>query len=211
MSNPIKPVKEQLVDLFNAALIQEGYEAAYVVGDVVFGEVTPYDEGTFDPTDHNSHNTSVEISVGEWLEQVQSRLHYTRYNLASLVGIRAPEFAGDADATSTYDVLDAINEHLGVELTVEDVEDLLIEDGVVTLKAIAQSLQVFGTATLTIEGVAPQARVASFSAPSEPTETTPPASEPTDSGDTSTETTGESSEGADDEGTNSTDGDGEQV
>lgn len=192
MSDPVKSIKEQLVDLFNAALIAEGVEAAYTVDDVTFGEVEAYDEGTFDPNSQTDHNTSVEVTVGEFLEQVTSRLHYTRYNLATLVGLRAPSFAGDADATSTYDVLDEVNEHIKVELTVEDVSDELVDDGLVTLKAIPQSLLVFGEATLVIEGgTNPQAR--GFVAPPAPEPTPEPTGE-TDGDEPTGETTGDEEE-----------------
>lgn len=199
MSDPVKSVKEQLVDLFNAALIREGVEAAYTVDDVTFGEVTPYDEGTFDPNNKDAHNTSVEVSVGEFLEQVTSRLHYTRYNLATLAGLRAPELDADADATSTYDVLLEVNDHLKVELEEEDLTDELIEDGVIVLKANPQSLQVFGQASLTIEGVQPQQRVAATIVPPpqapEQTETTPPVDSTQGESDEDEVTAGETSTG----------------
>lgn len=214
MSDPVKSVKEQLVDMLNASLVNEGIEAEYTVADVTFGEVTPYDEGTYDPTSLTGHNTSVVGSVGEFLEQVDFRLHYTRYNLHLLAGLRPHEFAADAEATSTYDVLAEINEHLKVELTEDDLVDELIEDGVVTLKAKPTSLQVFGETQLTIEGSAPQARVASFSVPSDigsgegegeasgeqsSSETTPPPDAPSEGSEPveSTDGEGESSDADD--------------
>ena len=48
MSEPIKSVGEQIVDMFNAALIQQGVEAAYTLEDLTIGAPVAYEPGSYD-------------------------------------------------------------------------------------------------------------------------------------------------------------------
>ncbi|WJJ55106.1 hypothetical protein [Xanthomonas phage RTH11] len=187
MSEPIKSVGEQIVDMFNAALIQQGVNAEYTLEDLTIGAPVAYEPGSYDETNPEAPNTSLPVTVGTGDDLISFNLHYTRLTIAGLLAPRASTIEGTGDESSTYDLLDAINELIKYELTVDDVTDELLVDtnGIVTvlIKADPASLAVSGQGTLVVEsGSAPQARVASFSEPTPPvdeTANTEPASEPT--------------------------------
>lgn len=155
MSNP-KPIKEQLIDLLNAALAQQGNPTVYVEADLTFGRPVAYDEGTVDTSEPDSFNTSIEVTAGEGLTEVKYRLHYHRYDLAHLASLRPSTInAALATESSTHDVLALINTHYGVPLLADDLEDDLFEsvdaDSYrVLLNATADSLGVIGSAALVI-------------------------------------------------------------
>ena len=186
MSEPIKSVGEQIVDMFNAALIQQGVEAAYTLEDLTIGAPVAYEPGSYDETNLEAPNTSLPVSVGTGDEKIDFNLHYTRLTVAGLLAPRATTIEGTGDESSTYDLLDAINELINYELSVDDVTDeLLVEtNGITTVvvKADPTSLAVTGQGTLVVEagGASPQARVASFSEPTPPADDETVADEPTD-------------------------------
>lgn len=149
MSQPL-PIKEQLVDLFNARLAQSGISTEYVEQDLTFAAPEAYDPGTIDESEPESANTSVLVTAGEGLEQVQYRLHYCRLNLARLASIRADVIEIGMSPTSTYDILEAVSDHLKFVLTEDDVSDELIDVDIVRLIADPTSLSVIGQCSFTL-------------------------------------------------------------
>ncbi len=149
MSNPTpKPIDEQLLDLFNAALAQSGNSTEYALEDLTFGTPVAYDPETIDPSEPEAHNTSLLVTAGEGLEQVTYNLHYTRLSLERLFAPRDPELLVSAVPDTTYPILEDISEHIGFVLSEDDVEDLEIVNGTVTVTAVPESLAVFGSATI---------------------------------------------------------------
>lgn len=145
MSQPL-PIKEQLVILFNTRLAESGISTEYEEEDLTFAAPEAYDPGTIDESEPESANTSVLVTAGEGLEQVQYRLHYCRLNLARLASIRAASIEIDGSPTSTHDLLAEVSAHIKFELTEDDVSDELIDDSIVTLIAEETSLSVIGQA-----------------------------------------------------------------
>jgi hypothetical protein len=149
MSEPL-PIKDQLVVLFNEKLAQSGIETEYVLNDLVFGEPEAYDPDTIDPAEPEGANTSILVTAGEGLEQIEYRLHYCRLDLARLASIRSHGIAIVGEPTSTHDLLTELSAHVKFELTEDDIDDLLIEDNVVSLVALSTSLAVIGQTSFTI-------------------------------------------------------------
>jgi hypothetical protein len=149
MSQPV-PIKEQLIDLFNARLLASGITTEYAEEDLTFGDPEAYDPETLDPAEPEGANTSILVTAGEGLEEIQYRLHYCRLDLARLASIRADEIEIDGSPTSTHDLLEELSAHVKFELTEDDLSDELIEDDVVTLIAEATSLAVIGQASFTL-------------------------------------------------------------
>jgi hypothetical protein len=155
MSNP-KPIKEQLVDLFNVKLVESGIEAEYVEADLTFAAPTAYDAETIDLNEPESANTFVLVTAGEGLTEVQYNLHYCRLDLAHLVSLREDFFAGSiAAGTTAHDLLDELSEAFGFPVTVDDVEDTALtnvtaEDATLVVTAKATSLSFTGTVAVTV-------------------------------------------------------------
>jgi len=155
MSNP-KPINEQLVDLFNAALAQSGVETTYVLADLTFQAPVAYDPETIDTNEPESANTSIECTAGEGLEQINYRLHYCRLDLAHLVSLRDDFFEGSvAPGTTAHDLLAEISETLGIAVTADDIEDtaqtdVTAEDAKLLIKAKAASLAFRGEVSVTV-------------------------------------------------------------
>lgn len=160
MSEPTT-IKQQLVELLNAALAEAGNPTVYVEADLTFGTPEAYEEGTVDTSEIDSYNTSILVTAGEGLEQVQYRLHYTRLDLSTLTRLRDAELVTEITTeSSTHDVLAPVGEHLGVSFDAEDLDDVLFEaiDGesnLVTLRAAVGSLGFTGEATLVVSDLPP--------------------------------------------------------
>lgn len=155
MSNP-KPINEQLVDLFNAALAQSGIETEYDVADLTFQAPVAYDPETIDENEPESANTSIECTAGEGLEQITYRLHYCRLDLATLASRKEDFFVGSlAGGTSAHDLLAEISEALGIAVTAADIDDTALsavtaEEAKLVVTAKAGSLAFRGTTTFTV-------------------------------------------------------------
>lgn len=155
MSNP-KPIKEQLVDLFNAQLAASGIETEYLLADLTFAAPTAYDPETIDASEPESANTFVLVTAGEDFTQVQYNLHYCRLDLGHLVSVRDDFFEGSvAPGTTAHDLLAELSEAFGFPVTAEDIEDtaltdLTAEDAKLVVTALPTSLSFRGTATVTV-------------------------------------------------------------
>lgn len=149
MSNPTT-ITEKLIELFNDALLQSGNSTEYAEEDLTFAAPVAYEEGTVDESEPEAHNTSVLVTAGEDFTQVQYQLHYHRLDLERLFAPREPSLELAELPTSTHDILEELSEHVGFELSEDDVQDLPIASGVITVRAVAASLAVIGQAEILI-------------------------------------------------------------
>ncbi len=163
MSDSIQPIKEQLAQLFNQALLeQQSIEANFAAEDLTFAAPTLYDADVIDLNDPSARNSIVEISVQPEVDGEEApaplvySLHYNRLSVPRLVANYGDIILGEGEETSTHDVLALVSEALGTVLEAEDFEDVLIEEvteteRTITLRALPASLGYFGEATITME------------------------------------------------------------
>jgi hypothetical protein len=143
MSQPI-PIKAQLLDLFNDRLLVSGIDTQYTLQDLTFGVPEPYDVGTLDPAEPEGANTSILVTAGEGLTQIQYRLHYCRLDLSRLGSIRPDVMIVSITPTSTHDLLEDLTTHVKFLLTEDDLIDAPIAEDTVTLTAKPTSVGVIG-------------------------------------------------------------------
>lgn len=163
MSDSIQPIKEQLVQLFNQALLeQQSIESHFTAEDLEFSTPTLYDASVVDLNDPTTRNSMVQISVHPESEDEEETapltysLHYNRLSVAHLVANYGDVILGDGTEVSTHDALDLLSDALGTVLDAEDFEDVLIEEVTegerrITLRALESSLGYFGETTINME------------------------------------------------------------
>lgn len=157
MSNPAPvPVRQQLIDLFNAQLANSGIDTEYTDEDLTFSDPVAYDPDTIDQSEPLAHNTRMMVSTGSGLTEVNYQLHFTRLDLGTLASMRSPAVQGTGAEVSTFDLLTVLSDHLQFELTEDDLEDLPLEgDSVVSvrLRAKETSLAVVGETTIIVTSI----------------------------------------------------------